>query len=72
MQTTETLLAAWRRAEAELEAADPDTLAWREARLRVDRAKTAYLTRIGDIFDVEGHHASEQPPRRAESPDRAS
>jgi hypothetical protein len=61
MDTTEQLLAAWRTAEAAAESAEAGTSAARIARIRADLAKTAYLARIDDIFDVEGHRATERP-----------
>jgi len=60
MNSTEGLLRAWREAERAVDSAEPGTPAWRQARLRADRAKTAYLTRVGDVFDVEGHHVREK------------
>ena len=62
MDSIEALKAAWRVAEAEVDAAEPGTTAWRHARVRADFAKTAYLTAVGDVFDVEGHSVSDDPP----------
>ena len=63
MDSTEGLLRAWREAERAVDHAEPGTPTWRQARLRADRAKTAYLTRVGDVFDVEGHHVREKIKR---------
>jgi hypothetical protein len=70
MDTTERLLAAWRAAEAAVEAADPGSTAHRRARYRADMAKTAYLAHIQDVFDVEGHRHTDAPPapRKARRP----
>jgi hypothetical protein len=59
MDSIEALKAAWRDAEAAVDAAEPGTTGWRHARVRADYAKTAYLTAVGDVFDVEGHSVSE-------------
>ena len=67
MDTTQQLLAAWREAEAALEAAQPHTPAARLARHRADVAKTAYLTHVNDVFDVEGHRHTDRR-RRGEDP----
>ena len=64
MNTTEELLAAWRAAEAAVEAADPGSTARRRARLLADLAKAAYLARIRDVMDVEGHGDPDPPAGR--------
>ena len=61
MDSIETLKAAWRDAEADVDAAEPGTTGWRHARVRADYAKTAYLTAVGDVFDVEGHSVADDP-----------
>jgi hypothetical protein len=62
METTESLLAAWRAAEAAVEAAEPGSTARRRARSLADLAKTAYLTHVQDVFDVEGHRHTDVAP----------
>ena len=62
MHTTEELLAAWRAAELAVETAPPGTPAARRARIQADLAKAAYLARIDDLFDVEGHRQADRPP----------
>ena len=62
MDSIEALLTAWRDAEAAVDAAKPDTSDWRRARVRADFAKTAYLTAVGDVFDVEGHSVADRAP----------
>ena len=62
MESIEALKAAWRDAEADVDAAEPGTTGWRHARVRADFAKTAYLTAVGDVFDVEGHSVADDPP----------
>ena len=69
MDTIEQLLAAWRDAEAAVEAAEPDTTAARLARHRADVAKTAYLASVDDVFDVEGHSHTD-PSRGKDGPRR--
>jgi hypothetical protein len=66
MESIEALKAAWRDAEADVAAAEPGTTGWRHARVRADYAKTAYLTAVGDVFDVEGHSVAEDPAPSAE------
>jgi len=63
MDITQGLLAAWRDAEAAVEDTEPGTTARRQARLRADVAKTAYLTHVNDVFDVQGHHHTEPQAR---------
>jgi hypothetical protein len=63
MDTTEGLLAAWRAAEMDVDAAEPGSTEHRRARYRADLAKTAYLARVEDVFDVEGHRHTDPPPR---------
>lgn len=63
MDSIEALKAAWRDAQAALDATEPGTTDWRHARRRADFAKTAYLTAVGDVFDVEGHSVSDDEPR---------
>jgi hypothetical protein len=62
METTERLLAAWRAAEAAVEAAEPGSTARRRARNRADLAKTAYHAHVQDVFDVEGHREADGRP----------
>ena len=68
MDSIEALKAAWRVAEAEVAAAEPGTTLWRRARVRADYAKTAYLTAVGDVFDVEGHSVSDTATDGADEP----
>jgi hypothetical protein len=62
VESVEVLLAGWREAEAAVEAAERATPEWRRARVRADVAKTAYLTAVGDVFDVEGHSVNDAAP----------
>jgi hypothetical protein len=68
----EALKAAWRDAEAAVDAAEPGTTGWRHARVRADYAKTAYLTAVGDVFDVEGHSFSDDDERRSDEDEPAT
>ena len=68
MESIEALKAAWRDAETNVAAAEPGTTGWRHARVRADYAKTAYLTAVGDVFDVEGHSVAADPAPSTDPP----
>lgn len=70
MDSIDALKAAWRDAEAHVDAEEPGTTGWRHARVRADFAKTAYLTAVGDVFDVEGHTVTADDPAGTDASER--